>query len=329
MGESKAIWDMIDAGLVGDNVNLVVENENCKVMQLADETGEGVMTMYKVFDGVYLMYNDFHMEKCYSGFQSSESLLAVDHCREGCIEMELENDRCCCVRQGEMRIDTRVHHKGVARFPLRHYHGITVGFQTGIAEESIREMMPAFEIDIKTLLNKFCKADGICVLAQDASIDNLFTQLYRLPKKAQSDYFKVKVMELLIYLNGIDFKEKDNVAQPYFYKSQVEKIHGIRKLITEDLSKNYTQEELARRFEISLTPMKQCFKSTYGQSIYKYLREYRMNRAAEMLLTEPGKKVTDIAAACGYENPGKFGQAFREQFGVAPLEYRRSNGRRD
>lgn len=205
----------------------------------------------------------------------------MDHCREGCIEMELENDRCCCVRQGEMRIDTRVHHKGLARFPLRHYHGITVGFQTGIAEESIREMMPAFEIDIKTLLNKFCKSDGICVLAQDPSIDNLFTQLYRLPEK----------------------------AQPYFYKSQVEKIHGI--------------------FEISLTPMKQCFKSTYGQSIYKYLREYRMNRAAEMLLTEPGKKVTDIAAACGYENPGKFGQAFREQFGVAPLEYRRSNGRRD
>ena len=240
MGESKDIWDMIDAGLVGDNVNLVVKNENCKVMQLADETGEGVMTMYKVFDGVYLMYNDFHMERCYSGFQ------------------------------------------------------------TGIAEETIREMMPAFEIDIKTLLNKFCKADGICVLAQDASIDNLFTQLYRLPKK----------------------------AQPYFYKSQVEKIHGIWKLITEDLSKNYTQEELARRFEISLTPMKQCFKSTYGQSIYKYLREYRMNRAAEMLLTEQGKKVTDIAAACGYENPGKFGQAFREQFGVAPLEYRRSNGRR-
>lgn len=240
MGESKAIWDMIDAGLVGDNVNLVVKNENCKVMQLADETGEGIMTMYKVFDGVYLMYNDFHMERCYSGFQ------------------------------------------------------------TGIAEESIREMMPAFEIDIKTLLNKFCKADGVCVLAQDASIDNLFTQLYRLPEK----------------------------AQPYFYKSQVEKIHGIRKLITEDLSENYTQEELSRRFEISLTPMKQCFKSTYGQSIYKYLREYRMNRAAEMLLTEPGKKVTDIAAACGYENPGKFGQAFREQFGVAPLEYRRSNGRR-
>lgn len=240
MGESKDIWDMIDAGLVGDNVNLVVENENCKVMQLADETGEGVMTMYKVFDDVYLMYNDFHMEKCYSGFQ------------------------------------------------------------TGIAEETIREMMPAFEIDIKTLLNKFCKADGVCVLAQDASIDNLFTQLYRLPEK----------------------------AQPYFYKSQVEKIHGIRKLITEDLSKNYTQEELSRRFEISLTPMKQCFKSTYGQSIYKYLREYRMNRAAEMLLTEPGKKVTDIAAACGYENPRKFGQAFREQFGVAPLEYRRSNGRR-
>ena len=327
--QKTSVWEMIDYGIAGSNVDLVIENENCKVMKLADDTGEGLMTMYRVFDGVYLMFNDFHMEYCFSGFQNCESLLAVDHCREGCIEMDLEDDRCCCLNQGEMRIDTRVHHKGQVRFPLKHYHGITIGFQTGLAEQSIQEMMPAFHIDVEALLQKFCRANGLCVLPGDASIDNLFTQLYRLPKKAQMDYFKVKVMELLIYLDGIDFEQTAASSQPYFYKSQVEKIHGICDLITEDLQVSYTQEELAQRFDIGLTPMKKCFKSVYGQSIYRYLKEYRMNRAAELLLTEREKKVSDIAADCGYENPGKFGKVFREQFGVSPLEYRKSNGRRE
>lgn len=48
-----------------------------------------------------------------------------------------------------------------------------------------------------------------------------------------------------------------------------------------------------------------------------------------MLLVERDKNVTEIAAVCGYYNPGKFGQAFRKQFGVSPLEYRKNNGRRN
>lgn len=48
-----------------------------------------------------------------------------------------------------------------------------------------------------------------------------------------------------------------------------------------------------------------------------------------MLLVERDKNVTEIVTVCGYYNPGKFGQAFRKQFGVSPLEYRKNNGRRN
>ena len=327
ISETRTVWELIDQGVAGSNVDLVISEGNCKVLKLSDETGEGVMTIYQVFDGVYLMFNDFHMESCYSGYQSIVSMLAVDHCREGCMEMDVDSRYSCCLKQGELRVDTRVHHKGQVRFPLHHYHGITIGFQSGIAEQSIREQMPAFDIDIQHLLQKFCGDGGTRVLSADPSIDNLFTQMYRLPKKSQADYFKVKVMELLVYLESVDFESAD-ADRPYFYKSQVEKIHAIHDLITRDLQKDYTQEELSKRFEIGLTPMKQCFKSIYGQPIYRYLKEYRLDRAAELLLTERKRKVTEIAALCGYENPGKFGQLFRERFGTSPLEYRKSNGRR-
>lgn len=324
----KSVWDMIDQGIAGSNVDLVISDGDCKVLKLSDKTGEGVMTLYRVFDGIYLMFNDFHMEECFSRFQNCGSLLAVDHCREGCMEMDIDDSLCCCLNRGEVRIDTRVHHKGQVRFPLRHYHGVTIGFQTRIAEASIREMMPAFDVDIQKLLNKFCGAGKACVLSADLSIDNLFMQLYRLPKKSQMDYFKIKVMELLVYLDGVDF-EDTGTPKPYFYRTQVEKIHAVHDLIIADLRVNHTQEELAAQFDLGLTVLKQCFKSIYGKPIYQYLKEYRMNQAAEILLTEREKPITEVAVQCGYGNPGKFSQVFRSQFGMAPLEYRKSNGRRD
>ncbi|MGN1019654.1 MAG: helix-turn-helix domain-containing protein [Aristaeellaceae bacterium] len=324
----ESIWDMIDRGIAGSNVDLVLADGDCKVMKLSDETGEGVMTMYRVFDGVYLMFNDFHMAQCCSRFRSRGSLLAVDHCREGCMEMDVDGGLCCCLNRGEVRIDTRIHHSGQVRFPLRHYHGVTIGFQTGLAEASIREKMPAFAVDIQAMLRKFCGAGKASVLPADASIDNVFMQLYHLPKRSQMDYFKLKVMELLVYLEGVELAD-DGRARPYFCRTQVEKIHALHDLITSDLRANHTQEELAAQFGLGLTAMKQCFKSIYGKPIHQYLKAYRMSRAAVILLTEREKPVTEVAVQCGYDNPGKFGQVFRAQFGMAPLEYRKCNGRRD
>lgn len=64
----QTVWELIDQGAAGSNVDLVISEGNCKVLKLSDKTGEGVMTMYQVFNGVYPMFNDFHMESCYSGY---------------------------------------------------------------------------------------------------------------------------------------------------------------------------------------------------------------------------------------------------------------------
>ena len=76
----------------GPNVQNLVESDDCKVMRLSDNSGEGMMTLYHVFPGVFLMYNDFHMKECVSGFQTDMDLLCIDHCREGRIEQEVGQD---------------------------------------------------------------------------------------------------------------------------------------------------------------------------------------------------------------------------------------------
>ena len=53
----------------GPNVQNLVESDDCKVMRLSDNSGEGMMTLYHVFPGVFLMYNDFHMKECVRVFR--------------------------------------------------------------------------------------------------------------------------------------------------------------------------------------------------------------------------------------------------------------------
>ena len=71
------------------------------------------MVLYQVFDGIFLMYNDFHMSQYHSIYQAVDTMLAVNYCREGNITMELKNGRCCMKKTGNICIDSRVHHKGM------------------------------------------------------------------------------------------------------------------------------------------------------------------------------------------------------------------------
>ena len=314
-------WAMFHTVDMGDNMEEVVETEDCKVLRLRDASGDGLMTIYRIFDGVYLMYNDFHMAHCYSRFASNARMLCVDYCWEGRIEHCTEQDKHYYIEAGDMRVDRRVHHSGHVEFPVSHYHGVTIGFLLDYAETSIKEAMPAISVDISALAQKFCGEDGLYILRQNSSIEHIFSELYHVPAKIRMDYFRIKVMELLVFLGALELAGyKDE--RPYFYSGQIEKIKAVHKLMTEDLATNYTAEALAKRFDISIGVLKNGFKGVYGTPIYSYIRKYKMNVAASMLVTDRKKRIIDVAASVGYDNPSKFAAAFKEIFGMSPAKYR-------
>ena len=81
-------------------------------------------------------------------------------------------------------------------------------------------------------------------------------------------------------------------------------------------------DELAKQFDLSTATLKNGFKGVYGSPIYTYIRNYKMNVAASMLVTDRKKRIIDIASAVGYDNPSKFAAAFKEIFDTTPAEYR-------
>ena len=103
-------------------------------------------------------------------------------------------------------------------------------------------------------------------------------------------------------------------------------VQAIRDFLAEHISENYTQEELSRRFDLPLTPMKACFRSAYGASIGAWLTDHRMNRAAELLISDPKAVIAEIGGMVGYDSPSKFAAAFKKAMKLTPSEYRRERG---
>lgn len=300
---------------------VLAETDDCSIYQFRNETGEGTITLYEVFPGVSLAYNDFHMKYFDSAFQPERDVFCIDHCREGRLEYAAKNDAYSYVEAGDLKLDRRLTHTGLFEMPLSHYHGAMVSIDMETACRSLPLEIRDFPVDLRTLQAKFCKDRYPMVIHGAKAIEHIFGELYAVPEKIKRPYFKIKILELLLYLEALEIP-KNAEERPYFYKTQVEKTKAISHFLAEHMDENFTQEELSRQFDISLTSMKQCFKSVYGTTIGDWLLQYRMNQAAVMLKTNRRASVAWIAGQVGYGSPSKFAIAFRKVMGLTPTEYR-------
>lgn len=301
----------------------VMESGDVSIYQFKNESGEGTISIYEVFPGVALAYNDFHMQYFDSEFYPGRDVFCIDHCREGRLEYPAKHDAWSYVEAGDLKLDRRLTHTGHFEMPLCHYHGAMVSIDMELACAALPGEIKDFPVDLQA---KYCKDIWPMVIHGAQSIEHIFGELYAVPEKIKRPYFKVKILELLLYLEALEIPENKE-EKPYFYKSQVEQIKAIKAFLAEHMDENHTQEELSERFGIPLTPMKKCFKSVFGSSIGTWLLQYRMNQAAVLLLGDRTMSVAQIAGQVGYDSPSKFAAAFGRVMGMTPTEYRRRESR--
>lgn len=306
---------------------LLAQSDECAVWQFRNESGDGTMTVYPVFPGVVLNYNDFHMAYFDSGFVPAGEMLAIDHCREGRMEYAAAENAVSYMSAGDMKLDRRRRHTGRFVFPTGHYHGLTVGLDLEQAREALRGDLKDFQIDVNRILSKFALGEYPRVIHDAAVTERIFGEMYQVPQNIRLPYFRTKILELLLVLQAMEIPE-DEADRPYFYRTQVEKVRAIQAYLAEHLAQSVSQEELARRFDFPLTGMKKCFQSVCGASIGAWVTALRMNRAAEMLVGAREMSVAEIGCSVGYDSASKFTAAFKRTMGMTPSEYRMERGSR-
>lgn len=99
-----------------------------------------------------------------------------------------------------------------------------------------------------------------------------------------------------------------------------ERVEQVLFLLKQDLAAPPSLEELGRRIGCSHFYLSRVFSAQTGRTIPQYLRQLRLDKAAE-LLRSGEYNVTEAALEVGYNSLSHFSQAFHEAFGCCPGLY--------
>lgn len=294
---------------------------SCRTVYKIDcAEGLGILTVFRIFPGIRLIYNDFEA----SGFSwtgiSGKNDLEINHCREGREGSRLRSGACLYLGEGDLAIHRMDNCASEMSFPLRHYRGISVVLDIDRVSAEPPEILREADIDIKAFCDKFCAAGECFIMRAKEEVEHIFSELYAVPERLQKPYMKLKVQELLLFLSMVDTaKEKQREC---YTSPNVEIVKEIHRKLTSDLQERPTIEELSKEFLINTAALKHTFKGIYGQPIGSYMKGYRMKQAAVML-RQTQATIAEIAVQVGYENQSKFAAAFRDIWKMTPAEYRK------
>ena len=132
-------------------------------------------------------------------------------------------------------------------------------------------------------------------------------------------YLKAKIYELLsLYFQP---KTDDSNSCPYLEEEEnVEKIRLAKRIVIERMADPPTLTELAKEIELPLAYLKDGFKQIYGDTVFNFLWEYKMEYARRMLNTKK-YNVSEVSYEVGYSTPSHFIAAFKKKFGITPKKY--------
>ncbi len=100
-----------------------------------------------------------------------------------------------------------------------------------------------------------------------------------------------------------------------------DRVKAMLSYIHEHYAQELTVQHIARSAMLSVSQCLRCFHSTIGTTPIQYLRQYRLQQAAQRL-TQSQDKIADIAFGCGFQDMSYFTRVFRQEKGCTPSQYR-------
>jgi AraC-like DNA-binding protein len=143
---------------------------------------------------------------------------------------------------------------------------------------------------------------------------------YNLHPSIKSLYVKGKIYELIaLYFNKSP--NADIEQCPYLADEEnVKKIKKAKEIILANMAEPPTLSELASEIGLSLKRLKEGFKQIYGDSVYSFLFDHKMDYAKRLL--ETGQyNVNEIGLKVGYSTASHFIAAFKKKYNTTPKKY--------
>lgn len=143
---------------------------------------------------------------------------------------------------------------------------------------------------------------------------------YTLHPSIKNLYYKGKGYELLsLFFNKT---EDPNAEQCPFLidEENVMKIRKAKEIIISNMAEPPGLQELSDQVGLNLKKLKMGFKQIYGDTVYGFLFDYKMDYARK-LLDSGSYNVNEVGLKIGYSTGSHFIAAFKKKFATTPKKY--------
>lgn len=106
-------------------------------------------------------------------------------------------------------------------------------------------------------------------------------------------------------------------------KEHRERINEVQYYIHSNLSDKLLIEELAKVSSYSSYHFQRIFKEITGKSVNTYIKDLRVQWAANLLVFNPQTTVCDIAHNCGFKSSATFSNEFKKHYDFTPIQWRK------
>ncbi|MBB5637061.1 AraC-like DNA-binding protein [Pedobacter cryoconitis] len=138
------------------------------------------------------------------------------------------------------------------------------------------------------------------------------------PSLVNDEILILKLKEIILLLSQAQDAETIRVILSQLFSPTT---YTFKQIIESNLFSQVNIEELANKVNLSISSFKRDFKKLYNDSPASYIKNKRLERAAELLLASD-ERITDIAFDCGFNDLANFTKSFHDKYDTTPTNYR-------
>jgi two-component system response regulator YesN len=111
----------------------------------------------------------------------------------------------------------------------------------------------------------------------------------------------------------------------HFTREDVQLFHAIKGKVEKEFKEKLPYTNLVRTFCVNDHELRHGFVHFFGQSIRDYQEQLRVQYACELMRTNPGMSMLEVAFDAGYNERSTFYRAFFRVWRMTPGEWKRRN----
>jgi transcriptional regulator, AraC family len=138
------------------------------------------------------------------------------------------------------------------------------------------------------------------------------------PSLVNDEVLILKLKEIILLLSQTRDAETIQIILSQLFSPAK---YSFQQVIDANIFLQINMQELAEKTNLSLSSFKREFRKIYDSSPANYIKNKRLERAAELLLASD-ERITDVAFDCGFNDLASFSKSFHDKYATTPRNYR-------